>query len=89
MKNDCLFCRIASGDISVHMVDEDTEHMAFLTIYLNTPGCTVVMPRVHHPSYFAECEPAIVNNLMLFARRVVKILDASFEDYQARLQQVF
>lgn len=80
MKNDCLFCRIASGVIRTRTIEEDEHYMAFLTIFPNTPGCTVVIPREHTPSYFVEANPATLAGLMDFSKRVANVLDAAFDD---------
>ncbi len=80
MKKDCLFCRIASGAIPARVVEEDDNYLAFLTIYPNTHGCTVVIPREHAPSYFAEANPLIVTGLIGFSRQVALLLDGAFQD---------
>lgn len=80
MRKECLFCRIAAGEIPVRVIEQNDVHMAFLTKYPNTPGCTVVIPKVHFPSYFADCDPAIIGGLISFASRVSKILDNAFDD---------
>ncbi len=80
MNNNCLFCKIAAGQIPVRIVDQDDRHMAFLTIYPNTPGCTVVIPRAHLPSYFANCDRSAMDSLVEFAQGVARLLDDAFPD---------
>jgi histidine triad (HIT) family protein len=43
----CLFCRIISGEISTEIVYEDSKAVAFLDIHPRAPGHTVVIPRCH------------------------------------------
>lgn len=42
---DCVFCAIAAGSASAHIVWEDPAQMAFLSIFPNTPGFTVLIPK--------------------------------------------
>lgn len=46
--NDCLFCKIVSGDIPSHKVFEDESHLAFLDIFPASLGHTLVIPKEHH-----------------------------------------
>lgn len=80
MNATCLFCGIVSGEIPARVVDENERYLAFLTIFPNTPGCTVVIPRQHVGSYFAESPPETVRGLVEFAGSVAKLLDATFAD---------
>ena len=43
--NDCLFCKIASGEVSCHKIWEDENHLAFLSVYPNTEGVSVVITK--------------------------------------------
>ena len=80
MKNDCLFCKIAAGTIPARIVEKDHNYLAFLTIYPNTPGCTVVIPHEHASSYFADADSEMLTGLMEFSCQVARILDAAFQD---------
>ncbi|WP_134727257.1 HIT family protein [Paracoccus luteus] len=48
MTHDCLFCRIARGDLPAHVVHEDDEVVAFLDLHPIRPGHTLVIPKAHH-----------------------------------------
>jgi histidine triad (HIT) family protein len=45
--NDCLFCKIAKGEIPSKKVYEDRDVIAFLDINPATPGHTLVVPKKH------------------------------------------
>ena len=45
---DCIFCKIVSGDIPAHRVYEDNEFLAFLDIRPLSAGHTLVIPRKHY-----------------------------------------
>ena len=48
MSEDCIFCRIADGDIPSRTVYEDDEVIAFLDANPLSPGHTLVIPKAHH-----------------------------------------
>jgi len=79
-EKDCIFCRIVSGDAPSHTIWEDEKHLAFLSIFPNTEGFSVVVPKAHYPSYIFALPDAVISNLVLAARNVAKRLDAAFDD---------
>ena len=48
MTENCLFCRIAAGDLPAHKVYEDEQILAFLDLHPIRPGHTLVIPKQHH-----------------------------------------
>ena len=47
MKNDCIFCAIAAGEIPCFKVYEDDVVLAYLDINPCTKGHTLVLPKAH------------------------------------------
>jgi len=45
--SDCIFCKIASGQIPCYKVWEDGNFLAFLDIHPETVGYTLVIPKKH------------------------------------------
>jgi diadenosine tetraphosphate (Ap4A) HIT family hydrolase len=39
---DCVFCKIVAGEAPSHKLWEDADHLAFLSIFPNTEGTTVI-----------------------------------------------
>lgn len=76
---DCVFCDIVAGSAPSHRVWEDDEHLAFLSIYPNTLGVTVVIPKAHHSSYAFDLDDDVLTRLMLATKRVARLLDARLE----------
>ena len=76
----CVFCKIVSNEIPSYKIWEDSEHVAFLTLWPNTEGFTVLAPKEHYPSYFAEVPEEVVLKLVSAARKVAKLLDESLDD---------
>lgn len=77
---DCIFCKIVKGEIPSHKIWEDEKHMAFLTIFPNTEGFTVVVPKKHYPSYAFEAPEDVLKDLVMAAKKVGKLLDEKLED---------
>lgn len=46
--NDCVFCRIASGEVPARIVYQDDWVVAFDDIHPQAPVHTLVIPRSHH-----------------------------------------
>jgi len=47
---DCLFCKIAAGEIPCAKVYEDEHILAFLDIHPIAKGHTLVLPKAHYPT---------------------------------------
>ncbi len=45
---DCIFCKIASGEIPAYKVYEDEKYLAFLDINPLNPGHCLVIPKTHY-----------------------------------------
>ena len=72
---DCLFCKVVRGEAPAHRIWEDEEHLAFLSIYSNTLGFSVVIPKAHHPSYAFALPDQVLSKLTIAAKRVGRLLD--------------
>jgi len=51
--NDCIFCKIVSGDIPSYKVYEDDHVYAFLDITQGTKGHTLLIPKKHVPNVYS------------------------------------
>jgi len=69
MHDDCIFCKIVAGEISAHKIWEDENHLAFLGIFPNTEGMTVVVTKRHYPSYAFDSLDNILSNLIIAAKK--------------------
>lgn len=72
----CVFCAIVADKAPSFRVWEDQSHLAFLSIFPNTQGVTVVVPKIHKPSYAFGLDPHDLTELTLAAQKVAHILDA-------------
>lgn len=76
----CIFCKIVNGEAPSHKIWEDEKYMAFLSIFPNTSGFTVVITKEHLPSYAFENSDEVLTGLVLATKKVAKILDKAFAD---------
>lgn len=75
----CIFCHIVKGDAPCHKIWEDEEHLAFLSIYPNTEGFSVVIPKRHCSSYAFDQSDEILTKLVLASKKVAHLLDKSLD----------
>jgi histidine triad (HIT) family protein len=71
----CIFCKIISGEIDSARLWEDDEFLAILDINPNTKGMTVLMTKQHYPSYAFELPDNVFQKFFATARKVAKILE--------------
>ncbi len=77
---DCIFCKIVAGKMHTHKIWEDEKHLAFLSIFPNTEGFSVVIPKFHYSSYAFDLPDSVLSELVLASKRVGKLLDKALED---------
>ena len=68
----CLFCRIASGDLSADIVYEDDELVAFSDVNPKAPVHILIIPREHIATLndLDDGRAAMVGRLFLTAKRI-------------------
>ncbi|TLS79810.1 HIT family protein [Photobacterium damselae subsp. damselae] len=75
----CVFCEIVKGKLPCHKVWEDDKHLAFLSIYPNTKGFTVVITKKHCSSYAFAQSDEVLCDLIVATKKVALLLDKSFD----------
>lgn len=85
MSADCLFCRIASGDIPARLVYEDDAVVAFADIAPQAPTHLLVIPRRHieNAAALAPGDEELIARLMMVASLVAR--EAGVEEGGYRL----
>ena len=63
-----------------HKIWEDEKHLAFLSIFPNTEGFSVVITKEHYPSYAFDLPTDALSDLVVASGKVAKLLDRAFED---------
>jgi histidine triad (HIT) family protein len=78
--DDCIFCRIARGEAPCHRIWEDERHLAFLSIFPNTRGFSVVITKRHYPSYAFDLPDDVLKDLVIAVKQVARLLDRKLDD---------
>lgn len=76
----CIFCKIVAHESPSHVIWEDEKHLAFLSIFPNTEGFSVVIPKIHYSSYLFDQPADVISDLVLASGRVAKLLDSRLTD---------
>ena len=73
---DCIFCKIASGEINAKVVYEDPDCVAFLDLNPQAPTHALLVPRRHIERLTAagEGDTELLWKLQLAAAKVAKVL---------------
>ncbi len=79
-KSDCIFCQIAQKKVPAHIIWEDAKYIAFLSIFPNTKGFTVVATKEHWGSDPFQQPDEILAQLVLASKKVAQILVNYFDD---------
>lgn len=70
--SDCLFCRIAEGDVPATFVKKTDRYLAFRDINPQAPTHILAIPREHTRSLNEATDADVVGGLLLFARDVAE-----------------
>ena len=76
----CIFCQIVAKEIPAHVIWESQTHLAFLSIFPNTEGFSVVISKEHHGSYAFDQNDQVLSDLILATKKVATILDNYYPD---------
>lgn len=76
----CIFCAIVAGEAPCHKIWESDTHLAFLTIFPNTEGVSVVIPKAHFSSYAFDLPDEELSALITAAKQVARLLDERLDD---------
>jgi len=72
---DCIFCKIAKGEIPSYKIYEDKNFIAFLDIFPNTRGMTLLIPKQHYDSYVFDMPDDVYKEFLLTAKKIGKLID--------------
>jgi histidine triad (HIT) family protein len=65
-ESDCLFCKIAAGEIDADIVAESDSAIAFRDVTPQAPTHVLVIPRDHYPNIAAVADAGDVDVAQLF-----------------------
>jgi len=69
MDNNCIFCRIVSGELPSFKVYEDGQTLAFLDIHPKNQGQTLVIPKEHTENIY-ELSDETMARLSLVVKKI-------------------
>ena len=74
MSEDCLFCKIASGDVPADIIFQDDDYVAFRDINAQAPTHLLVIPRKHIASLdrATDADGRLLGGALLVARDVAR-----------------
>jgi len=72
--HDCIFCRIAAGEIPAKIVRQDEDTVAFRDLNPQAPTHVLVIPRRHIPSVnvLDAADASLMGRLFLAAREIAR-----------------
>jgi len=72
MSDDCIFCKIASGEIPSTTVAQSETMLAFRDLNPQAPTHVLVIPRAHIASLAAASDSGMLGDLLSFAASVAR-----------------
>ena len=79
---DCLYCKIVQGKEPCHKIWENEDFLAFLSIFPNTAGFTILITKEHHSSYLFDLEDELLHKFIIASKFVAKLLDTKLQDVE-------
>ena len=70
-KDDCIFCKLANGEIPTNTIYEDEEFRVFMDVAPATKGHALVVPKEHYANIY-EIEPDTLGKAVKVAQKVIK-----------------
>ncbi len=78
-KAETIFDKIIRKEIPSYIVWEDGKHLAFLTPFPNTPGFTVVIPKINPGDYIFDLDDSVYTDLLEATKTVARLLQKALE----------
>ena len=78
MKDNCIFCKIASGEIPSYTIYEDDDFKAFMDISPASKGHTILIPKQHADNIF-DLDETVASKLLPVAARIARALKAELK----------
>lgn len=72
--DNCLFCKIINGEVPSHKIYENEYVYAFLDIFPNADGHTLVIPKKHFENY-AQTEEIYLKEIAVAKKLIAKQLE--------------
>lgn len=77
-KDDCIFCKIANGDIPSTTIYEDGDFRVFLDLAPATKGHALIVPKEHAENLF-ELQDDVASKALVLAKKLGKQMKEKLE----------
>lgn len=78
-KDDCVFCKIARGEIPCYKIYEDKETLGFLDAFPSMKGQALVIPKKHLAPWLFDVDDKDYKSIMLATKKVAKAIDKAMK----------
>ena len=82
---DCIFCKIAKGEISSNKIYENENFFVMLDAYPPAKGQTLIIPKKHISPYFFDVEDKLYTEALLLAKKIAKAIDRALKPVKTGL----
>lgn len=79
---ECIFCKIAGGDIPATVVYEDDQVIAFDDLSPQMPVHTLIVPKEHHDHIGDDIPDALMGHLFNTVKKVAEIKGIASSGYR-------
>jgi histidine triad (HIT) family protein len=81
---DCIFCKIAAGELPTEPIYEDDEALAFADIAPQAPVHVLIIPKKHlaHVDALGDEDAALAGRLIMTAQRLARQLGVAASGYR-------
>ena len=78
--SNCIFCQIALDKAPAYKIYEDDDCLAFLDVFPNTEGFSLVIPKDHYQSDFSSIDSSVFQSVIrasqLTAQKIVRAYES-------------
>lgn len=85
MAGDCVFCKIAKGEIPTEKIYGDDEFLVILDAFPSMKGQTLVIPKKHVAPYLFDLDDEFYTKIMLFSKRIANAIDKALNPIKTGL----
>jgi histidine triad (HIT) family protein len=82
MSDDCIFCRIGSGEIPVQSAYEDEEFIAFNDLQKQAPVHVLLIPRKHYATLLDVTDSGLLGRAMVAVNETARRLRLEEEGFR-------
>lgn len=79
---DCIFCKIAAGEIPANVVYEDEDVIAFEDLNPQTPVHTLLIPKQHYHSLSDDVPEEVLGKLFSAVKKVAQLKGVDERGYR-------